>query len=568
MKKSIGLTANISEYRPNLPQTKHLNYFMGTNPVHMANGGDVRAGIPSYPDANVTRGFLPAALGFDNGGDVGFLEQFKNLLKQFDNDLTKFMAFLQNMLGYTQEEAQDITNKITGEERIAPKADEVWPTKEAEPDEPKDGVFKIDQDKLTEEQKTWLPKFQGSEQGKAIADAFDYAGQGSGQSTGAPTVTPIDTGKAPERIAPKADEVWPTQEGGITEISPAERFKPEEKDIILPDAEKAGMLDLNGDGVIDGRDLEIAIQKFPHLVEWIKKYIKGFTEGDQEDKPLEKDIVVPEGLPPSHPDSPGKKSIVPEEKIIPKIKPEPDEPIIPKGGITSIEELPISHTEHPSKKIGKDEQTLLKMPKNIEETDKTKGKGLQKDIPPWAIPLMSAGFKMMASKSPYFMQALGEAGEKGIETYTGIKEAKTAKEKSEAETELAKAQAAYARGEGRQTGKGTYVHNGMLYKADGSPLYLDTPDKGKIHAPAALSFQDAALLAPKYYGTQWDMMDENQRTQAIFTLMEMYKNQAAGMTPSAPEPTTEDKGPGILENLWKYGKGFIGKDGGIVSLRR
>ena len=38
MKKSIGLTANISEFRPNLPQTKHLNYFMGTNPVYMAGG--------------------------------------------------------------------------------------------------------------------------------------------------------------------------------------------------------------------------------------------------------------------------------------------------------------------------------------------------------------------------------------------------------------------------------------------------------------------------------------------------------------------------------------------------
>jgi len=544
MKKSIGLTANISEYRPNLPQTRHLNYFMGTNPVHMANGGDVRAGIPSYPDANVTRGFLPAALGFDNGGEA-------------DKDaVTKIYDFIfgyfKNVLGLDDEEAKEETKETI-----------------KDPEKVKEIITQIPIGKS--------PSFDDIETGKF---------EGMPPST----VTPIDTGKAPERIAPKADEiwptvpeqpivpeqriapkadeVWPTQEGGITEISPAERFKPEEKDIILPDAEKAGMLDLNGDGVIDGRDLEIAIQKFPHLVEWIKKYIKGFTEGDQEDKPLEKDIVVPEGLPPSHPDSPGKKSIVPEEKIIPKIKPEPDEPIIPKGGITSIEELPISHTEHPSKKIGKDEQTLLKMPKNIEETDKTKGKGLQKDIPPWAIPLMSAGFKMMASKSPYFMQALGEAGEKGIETYTGIKEAKTAKEKSEAETELAKAQAAYARGEGRQTGKGTYVHNGMLYKADGSPLYLDTPDKGKIHAPAALSFQDAALLAPKYYGTQWDMMDENQRTQAIFTLMEMYKNQAAGMTPSAPEPTTEDKGPGILENLWKYGKGFIGKDGGIVSLRR
>jgi len=62
MKKSIGLTANISEFRPNLPQTKHLNYFMGTNPVYMAGGGDVKAGIPNYPDVNVTRGFLPAAL--------------------------------------------------------------------------------------------------------------------------------------------------------------------------------------------------------------------------------------------------------------------------------------------------------------------------------------------------------------------------------------------------------------------------------------------------------------------------------------------------------------------------
>ena len=342
MKKSIGLTANISEYRPNLPQTRHLNYFMGTNPVHMANGGDVRAGIPSYPDANVTRGFLPAALGFDNGGDTG---EKKSILDAIISILARQFNKLEN----DDEIINAATDVVNNQPALAKKL-------------LTQGVFKIDPDKLTDEQKTWLPKFQGSEQGKAIADAFDYAGQGSGQSTGAPTVTPIDTGKAPERIAPKADEVWPTQEGVITEISPAERFKPEEKDIILPDAEKAGMLDLNGDGVIDGRDLEIAIQKFPHLVEWIKKYIKGFIEGDQEDKPLEKDIVVPEGLPPSHPDSPGKKSIVPEEKIIPKIKPEPDEPIIPKGGITSIEELPISHTEHPSKKIGKDEQKILKRP--------------------------------------------------------------------------------------------------------------------------------------------------------------------------------------------------------------
>ena len=48
----------------------YLSHFMGTNPIYMANGGDVKAGIPNYPDVNVTRGFLPAALGFDNGGEA------------------------------------------------------------------------------------------------------------------------------------------------------------------------------------------------------------------------------------------------------------------------------------------------------------------------------------------------------------------------------------------------------------------------------------------------------------------------------------------------------------------
>jgi hypothetical protein len=330
------------------------------------------------------------------------------------------------------------------------------------------------------------------------------------------------------------------------------------------------MLDLNGDGVIDGRDLEIAIQKFPHLVEWIKKYIKGFIEGDQEDKPLEKDIVVPEGLPPSHPDSPGKKSIVPEEKIIPKIKPEPDEPIIPKGGITSIEELPISHTEHPSKKIGKDEQTLLKMPKNIEETDKTKGKGLQKDIPPWAIPLMSAGFKMMASKSPYFMQALGEAGETGLETYAGIEKAKTEKEKSEAQTkrDLAYADWYTAGGAGGKptiindsTGRRVYAiwnketkQYDTIKKADGSPHY------------AVRSREDIEKSLATIHGTFWMNMKPEEKKRLIEE--EINKDLGISITSVASSGTDEDKGPGIFEKGGKYIKGFFSKDGGIVSLRR
>ena len=73
MKKGLGLQANISSFNTTLPQTKHLNFFMSTNPVGYANGGAVRRGVPSS-NMNVTQGFLPMALGFDNGGDVSFYD--------------------------------------------------------------------------------------------------------------------------------------------------------------------------------------------------------------------------------------------------------------------------------------------------------------------------------------------------------------------------------------------------------------------------------------------------------------------------------------------------------------
>ena len=67
MKRAVGLTTDTSKFNTTLPQTKYLNYFMKTNPVGYANGGDVRAGLPNS-NMNVTKGFLPMALGFENGG--------------------------------------------------------------------------------------------------------------------------------------------------------------------------------------------------------------------------------------------------------------------------------------------------------------------------------------------------------------------------------------------------------------------------------------------------------------------------------------------------------------------
>ena len=69
MRKSIGLYADTRNFKTTLPQTKHLNLFMQTNPQGYANGGQVRSGIPQN-NMQVTSGFLPMALGFQEGGEA------------------------------------------------------------------------------------------------------------------------------------------------------------------------------------------------------------------------------------------------------------------------------------------------------------------------------------------------------------------------------------------------------------------------------------------------------------------------------------------------------------------
>ena len=51
------------------------------------------------------------------------------------------------------------------------------------------------------------------------------------------------------------------------------------------------------------------------------------------------------------------------------------------------------------------------------------------------IPLMAAGLGMMASRSPYLGQAIGEGGLQGLQTYSGEQKQALAKEKTEADIE-------------------------------------------------------------------------------------------------------------------------------------
>ena len=207
MKKSIGLTANISEYRPNLPQTRHLNYFMGTNPVHMAGGGDVKAGIPNYPDVNVTRGFLPAALGFAPGGDAGQKKSWFDAIITVIADMVggektdeKVISTAKRIIDHHPEKAKQIIKQGIEQGKVDP------------------GLAKALEDKEDTELPTEIIPEVNNE------SVIDEPLVPSDRQPGLDTVTPIDTAK--QKIAPKADEVWPPQKGGITQI-PQEIFDKE-----------------------------------------------------------------------------------------------------------------------------------------------------------------------------------------------------------------------------------------------------------------------------------------------------------------------------------------------------
>ena len=540
MKKAIGLTANTSDFRPNLPQTKHLNYFMGTNPIYMAKGGDVKAGIPNYPNVNVTSGFLPMALGFDNGGEAnGTISKLLRLFKVLDGDIVKFFKLLKEKFNFSDEEAQNIVNEISSQDAQPPMgAVDVTP----QPVAPKETLTPKDTVTATPEPPYGAVDVTPEPTNRILPDNIEQQ-----QRDFEDEQKPSDFVPPPKQVGPinpipqeKFDE-----EEGIRGI-PTERTKE------LPFYLKA--FDLNGDGEVNIEDYNIAKQKGLAIADAIAKWL-GLDEEATPDLPKVTDEQ-------RRRDEQDKQRGI--EKIIPEIKPKPD-----KGGITELPKV----SEEQIKRDKEDKQTGL----GVEE-QKTLKKGAdiaaggvgniqdKKDAPAWALPLMSAGFAMMASKSPNFLQALGEAGQAGIGTLAEQKKAEQEKLDAESQRGLQEAQRKYYLGEGKQSSTKTVVQDGMLYKSDGTPFYITTPKGEKIHATASLTFEDAMSLAPNYYGTQWDMMDETQRTKAVFALMQMYKNQAAGLNvEDNVGAEIADEGGGLTD----WFKDWLGlKDGGIVTIRR
>ena len=468
MKKSIGLTADLSTFNTTLPQTRHLNYFMNTNPRGFAKGGDVKAGIPNYPNPNVTSGFLPMALGFDNGGEADgyFSKLYKAAVKVVAGYLGK---------SEDDEEVQDIAKKFIETDNGKAIANKLLTQDEAyKVDVPSDRQpqFNIPQPLTPKDTVTASPE---------------------------PPSVPSDIDREREIKALEQSPIKPYAPG-ISGLQPKET-EPKEKQL----------LDLNGDGEVNLKDLEYAVQ---NGLEWAIPMLKKLLNIVEDWNPDEPEKIVPE-TPEIVPET---AEIVPEKpednkKIKPelKIKPPRDDDGIagvpPKGAVDVTGKTTLNE----------EDQKTLKIASDIEEggdggIDTLKNK---KDVPAWALPMMSAGFAMMASKNPNFLGALGEAGQAGVESYSAQEASKEAKLDKKSLRDLRKAQ-----GENLKDNKGSLqLVGGKYFYKDGTPYMIDNPNGTRTHASKVYTREE--IIEKLSTNMEFTMlMDKADKTQADYDKIE------------------------------------------------
>ena len=519
MKKSIGLYADTRDFKTTLPQTKHLNFFMQTNPQGYANGGQVRAGIPQS-NMKVTSGFLPMALGYDSGGEpFSFSEIYRAIVKVTADLLGKSEDDPQ-----VQEEAEKIAQTEEGQE-LAKKLLQQARQTDVETE------VKLQEDALNVPTQT----FDGSTTPSSRQPQFNLPNE-------LPTeVVPevnnesvIDDGgiKAIPQISPEQIRRDEQEQGGLG-IEELKKFgkQPEttieSENKVEPEIESElpfylRPLDINKDGKITMDDYNAAMEQgLPkRILDAILRFLGQIPQEDnkQDDggittiKPDGPNVDVETEIKESEKESKDDKKII-KPKL--KIKPEPDNKISTGTGRGEGALEYARRKTDLSKKDAKDVSTDL--------ANLTGNEG-KKEIPEWALPLASAGFAMMASKSPNFLQALGEAGQAGIATLQDQKSKEAGAEKTAAEIEALKAQAAYNRGEGRQLGsslgKPTIITNDkgqkvyatfnpktqtfdIIKKSDGTDMIAV---RSKVDIEAALA---------KIYGVSWQTMDETEKNKLI-----------------------------------------------------
>ena len=487
MRKSIGLYADTRNFKTTLPQTKHLNFFMQTNPQGYANGGQVRSGIPQN-NMQVTSGFLPMALGFQEGGEAfSFGEIYSAIVKVVAGYLGKSEDDPQvieesNKIAGT-EEGQELAKKILTGQTVGPAGSGM-----TEPPLP-------------------TQTFEGSTQAEPPFGAVDV--------TPDPVMKPEPkiTGQTPP--GPASSGIIPPSQGtGITSF---------------PDAQPPmGAVDTQGIPVAKKEDDKTFLQQ---LLEQLKKaddYLEDAAEGDKkplppsdvdrerEIKALEKSQL--EGAPktddggitsitPSGPDVDKEREVKEREnQIIPKKKPKPDDEISTGTGRGE------GALEYARRKTDLSKKDAKEVSTDLANLTGNKGK---KDIPEWALPLASAGFAMMASKSPYFLQALGEAGQAGIATLSAQREAAEAKLDKEAERKYRNAMADFYEKGGSQSKGGLQAIGGKLYYKNTGEPYLIGEKGNQIHAKVELTRADAIKVLGQSYPGFLDIPNDDPRKEEI-----------------------------------------------------
>jgi hypothetical protein len=523
MKKSIGLTADISTFNTTLPQTRHLNYFMNTNPRGFAKGGDVSQGIPNYPNPNVTSGFLPMALGFDNGGEADsyFSKLYKAAVKVVagylgkDEDDEKVQETAKKFIG--TEEGKKIAEQIIQSEQGASSGapqDTGTPVPVVPmPNTPPPGLTPKDT-------VTSAKQLLTQDEAYKITPPGGYPGAPSAQSQTTPKIGPnLNTIPGESSGAPQDTA------GGITSIEP-------KKD--LPFYLKP--LDLNGDGEVNIEDYNIAKETGSKYLDAIAKFLGIIDEKIEEiAKPELKgpNVDIETEIKESEKQEDNKK-IKPEDniKIKPKLKIKPPRDNDGIAGLPKISEEQERRDEQDKRTgLSVEDQKTLKLAANINEggdggIETLKNK---KDVPAWALPMMSAGFAMMASKSPYFMQALGEAGQAGVESYTAQKTAEEDKLDKQATRDLQKSQAKYYESREQKPdikiltvdGKGVYHKwDSSIANADGSKGNYVSLNKVAVPSDAEIETELA-----KIYGERWALIEFKEKQK----LINEKKNQYLGI---------------------------------------
>lgn len=463
MRKSIGLYADTKNFKTTLPQTKHLNFFMQTNPQGYANGGQVRSGIPQN-NMQVTSGFLPMALGFENGGEAfSFGEIYSAIVK-----------VVAGYLGKSEDDPQVIeeSNKIAGTEEGQELAKKILTGQTLGP--AGSGITEAPLPTQT---------FEGSTQAEPPFGAVDV--------TPDPTLPKVPTQQQQRDFEDEqkpSDFVPPPKQVGPINPIPQEKFDEEEGIRGIPTERRGGF---NFEDFF--KELFKDKEATPPLPKVTEEQKKRDAEDEQKGMPKAKDAQPPKGAVDTKP-----------EQVAPKKKDD--------KGVGSLVG-PVGSGIIP--KVSKEDAAGTS-----DDIAKLTGNEGKKEIPEWALPLASAGFAMMASKSPYFLQALGEAGQAGIATLQEQRGKKAAQRKTDAEIEALEARAAFDRGEGR-TGKSspTIITNDKgqrvyatfdastntfkpILKADGSP------------AIAVRSRQEIEEYLAGIY-TNWPVMDATEKKRLV-----------------------------------------------------